>query len=217
MDSASWSSITNRGLIMAFNAGIPLPGDLLSQSQQDLLANNGSLNTTYAIDHVALTSIGATRGFHKDIHIVKRVGNAAAVSGTYTVFSKDYTTDSTTPATDTQLFGITGLGGVSQLTGNASQQEGWCWCGGILLQWGRVNSTTNGTVTFKGRSATTNTIPFPTNCFSVQTIGIFTGANPNGAAGIAVNMSTLSRLKFDWVFNSNSGAYSGFLWFAVGN
>jgi hypothetical protein len=77
----------------------------------------------------------------------------------------------------------------------------------FIFQYGTVNSTTSGTVTFP--------INYSLACLAVITNGIFTGANPNGAAGIAIK-TPLGATSFDWVFNSNSSQYSGFSWIALG-
>lgn len=207
---------------MTYQPGKPLPGDLLSDSQGDIKDNFTVANTVMTVDHYPFDDVSTNKGYHKATHIVKQVGgvNPPTVAGTQILFAKDYTPDTSGGTADTQLFSKTGAGGLSQLTGNSASSDGWCWMGGVLIQWGRVTgisgtSTQTGTVTFKNRSA--GAIPFPTQCFSVTTTCAFTGSTPSGAASVVVKRSTLSATKFDWVFNSNSSAYDSFFWMAIGN
>lgn len=204
---------------MAFNPSIPQPTDNISTSQGQLLSNNQALNNVFFVDHVTFSDTTVEKGYHKVIHLTIQAVNPA-FSGKSLVFSKNYTTDATVPATDTQLFHISGNGAFSQLTGDSQAVNGWQWIGGVLLQWGFVSQsltsgTTLGTVTFKTRAA--GCIPFPTQCFMVTTTGVQTSPNPSSEIGISINSSTLSATKFDWVANSNSNQYKGFYWMAVGN
>jgi hypothetical protein len=51
-----------------YNPSIPQPTDLISNSQAQLLANFGQLNTQFAVDHVAFnTGSGNGDGHHKQI------------------------------------------------------------------------------------------------------------------------------------------------------
>jgi hypothetical protein len=210
---------------MPFNPNIPQPNDLLSNSQQDLLNNNQALNTSFGIDHYTFDDLTINNGRHKDIHLVKRVGNPVATTDTVTIFSKDYTPDTTGAVTDTQLFLETANGIISQLTGKlsglTSPSDGWNWVGGILLQWGIVSQafssgSTTGTVTFKDRVA--GAIPFPNNCFIVTGSPLVSFASlPSSQGSVNIRQSTISKTKFDWQFYTNSNQYIGFLWFAVGN
>lgn len=202
-----------------YNPSIPQPNDDLSDSQGDILNNFSSANTTFDIDHYTFNNATANRGRHKDIHIVTRVGNAGNTSGAYTLFSKDYTPDSTGAVADTQLFGITANGGVSQLSGNNAQADGWVWCGGLLLQWGVITITSSsqtGTVTFKDRVA--GAIPFPTNCFNVQLSLDFTGSVSLAGASTYLVTGAPSNTDFNWAVQLASTATTRkMFWFAVGN
>lgn len=199
-----------------YNPSIPNAGDLLSTSQQNIKDNFTKANSSFGTDHYAFNDGTANNGRHKDIHIVKRVGNAAAVSGIYTVFSKDYTPDTAGGVADTQLFGITQNGGVSQLSGNSSATDGWFWSGGLLIQWGIVtlpgSSNPNGTVTFKNRVA--GAIPFPNNCFNVN-VSLQANVKTSQANTIAV-LGTPSTTSFSWFF-TGSTSYDKFYWVAIGN
>jgi hypothetical protein len=131
------------------------------------------------------------------------------------------TPNSTSTSTDTQLFNQTANGGWSQLTGaltGNSNSDGWVWAGGILLQWGVVSQSfsagsTTGNVVFKDRVP--GAVPFPNNCFVVLTTGFYSGS-ANGAGTATIRFSQTSATGFQWTFNTNSTAYTGFYWFAVG-
>lgn len=204
---------------MAFNPSIPQPTDNISTSQGQLLSNNQALNNVFFVDHVTFSDTTAEKGFHKVIHLTIQAVNPVLM-GKSQVFSKNYTTDSTVPATDTQLFHITGLGTVSQLTGHLAGTNGWQWVGGVLIQWGFVaqvfsSGTTTGSVVFKSRAA--GCIPFPTQCFLVNTTGYHTAPIPSSEIGISINFSTLSATGFTWSANTDSSQYKGFYWIAIGN
>lgn len=191
----------------------------LDVDYQNIQNNFSQLDTTYGVDHVKY-SLAPNNGYHKDIHQIPQAA-PAPVGGINQLFAQSITPDTTGGVSDTQLFSLTGLGGLSQLTGNFSTTEGYQWIGGVLIQWGRITqvfpaSQTSGTVTFKDRAV--GLIPFPTDCFVVIPLAThLTADTPNGAAGVTVNSQTLTRLKFDWTFNSNSDKYRGFFWVAIGN
>ncbi len=206
-----------------FNRNIPASGNDPSDDQPLMLQNNQSTFDLINVDH---NGFGVNDGgYHKPIHLVTQL-TVPVAPPTDMIFSKNYTTNSTVPSVDTQLFNITQGGIVSQLTGHVAAQEGWQVLGGNVIQWGIVtvpgsgsfaSGTATGTVTFKGRSGTTNTIPFPTNCFIVSTTCIYGASNPGDTGTATVKQSTVSATKFDWVFQSNSSQYTGFFWYAVGN
>ncbi len=113
---------------------------------------------------------------------------------------------------------MTGLGGISQLTGNSAAAEGYAWLGGILIQWGKVTFGigVGGTVTFQMR---TNCIPFPNNLFMVNATEFFIDPNiPLGDHGIFIDTNAVTFLKtsFNWYRISNTNS-KGFFWMAIGN
>lgn len=203
---------------MVYNPNIPQPTDLLSDSQKNILDNFSTANTVMGIDHYPFDNSTSNKGYHKDIHIVKRVGNATNVAGTDILFSKDYTPNATVTSTDTQLFNITANGGVSQMTGNHQANDGWVWCAGLLIQWGRITGkagawpTISTQLTFKDRVA--GAIPFPTNCYMVNVS--FIGPTSSSTGDICIN--SVSSTSFFWQFTgSSSASYDGFYWIAIGN
>ena len=200
---------------MSFNPNIPNAGDLLSDSQGEMKLNFQTSNTSFGKDHYPFDDGTANNGYHKDVHVVKRVGDPAAVSGSLIVFSKDYTPDTAGATTDTQLYAMTSGGGISQLTGNNSQSDGWAYLSGVLIQWGVIVSiASSGSVVFKNRVA--GAIPFPNNLFNVQmTVGVSGSTSHTGS--IYVSDSGFSKTGFSWFNADRSTSQTRFYWFAVGN
>lgn len=52
---------------MTFNPNIPQPTDDLSDSQGDLLTNNGALDTSFGIDHYKFSDPTSSNGFHNKV------------------------------------------------------------------------------------------------------------------------------------------------------
>lgn len=209
---------------MTYNPGIPTPTQNLSVSQGLLKDNFTAADNSFGTNHFPFSDLTANNGLHRDINQFKRVGNAPNLTDTYTLFTKDYTPDTTGGTADTQLFGVTGAGGVSQFSGNLATADGWAWVGGVLLQWGFVtdpnitNGTANGTVTFKDR--VTGAIPFPNNCFVVigtNTYSVLATGTRTASLSISKAAGGVTKDKFDWSFNGSSGAATGFFWYAIGN
>jgi len=205
---------------------IPNASDLLSDSQVDIKENFGYLATTLGQDHqIAFgdTDTASGEGYHKVIHYVKQGANPAAIASVLQMYAKDYTPNFTGATPDTQLFTRTGAGGISQLTGNDANTDGWCWLGGILLQWGRKTGLSgmwpagNQTLTFKDRGPSNHGIPFPNNCFAVITSFIGNAVlAPVSTGDIAIQ--SISTLNFVWQFTgSTSATYDGFYWIAIGD
>lgn len=200
-----------------YNPAIPTGTVELDQDYQNLQNNFQQLDTTYKVDHVALTDNTTSNGYHTIIHQQKNVTNTdpAPIAGVNQIYVKEVTPNTTVTTADTQLFSITGAGGISQLTGNFAASEGYQWIGGMLLQWGNVNlpgtNNPNGTVTFKDRVV--GAIPFPTSCLNV-TLTLQANATTAQANSIAV-LGSLSATSFNWVF-TGSTSYNKFYWFAVG-
>jgi len=203
---------------------IPESGHNPSNDQPNMKINNNSIEDLIAVDHLgfndSFNSDPNSGGYHTIIHQIRQSSNPALIPQINQLFCKNYTPDTTGGTADVQLFSTNGSGGTVQLTGTSQQSDGWAWVGGILLQWGSVTASihnTSGTVTFKDRVA--GAIPFPNNCFMVQTTPFTTAApSSDNSASIAVKPgASLTRLKFDWIARTASLTYTGFFWFAVGN
>jgi len=213
---------------MAYKANIPQPGDLLSQSQQDILNNFSQANTAFGTDHTPF-DVNTNVGFHKPIHMLVSA-DPGGTAGTFTAYSKSYTPNYPGATADTQMFGETAGATILQLSGtqNATNlisgknyTSGFAWVGGILLVWGEVIQTfsagrTRATTTFQ--NATNKTIPFPNKCFIVFTTPLNdSGSLPSSQRFISISIETQTTTSFDWLVNTDSSSYTGFNWIAIGN
>lgn len=208
--------------IPTYTPGYPPDGSSLGQTKVPIRNNLDGTFQTLAIDHVNNNGQPGSQpaGYHTIIHEVPQT-SVSTVSGYNQVFSgvpgtlvvNAVTTPNIPPNGDTQLYSLTGMGGLSQLTGNHAAANGYCWVGGILIQWGKVSSTSSGNVLFNAAN-----VNFQNNCFSILTNPFWVGSTtPSGAAGVSVK--GLSPTGFQWVFNTNSSSYTGggFYWLAIGN
>lgn len=228
----------------SYNDGVPATNDNPTDDQPQMLINTQSIKSIIGEDH---NTFGINNGgYHTIIHqdnpvatprTRSGVGAVTAnfptpISGINQVFQALYTPDSTGATEDTQLFNLTGGGGVSQLTGSftppANASEGWQWIGGVLVQWGRVIIQTasgkdSGTVTFKDRVV--GAIGFPNFCYTVLITPVSKGTLPSSQISISIrrdptNASTtllMDKDSFSWFSYTNSSDYRGFLWIAIGS
>jgi hypothetical protein len=217
-----------------FNTTVPAANDAPRNDQPIMQTNNASTAGIIAVDHIGFNVPNG--GYHTLLHQPNQiVGGQAAwnptagsgvpaaiaatkIAGVQQTFSMLYTPNSTGATADTQLFSLTGKGGISQLTGCFAFTDGWAWLGGILLQWGRITGlagawpTTPQTVTFKDRVA--GAIPFANACFSVYVT--FIGPTSSSTGDICIN--SISATNFVWQFTgSSSASFGGFYWAAIGN
>ncbi len=217
-----------------YSDNIPFDTNDPSVDQPNMKTNTNSIDNLINVDHVSFNFPNG--GYHRIIHQINNNASPRTRSGvgaTYAnfpaaiptinqVFQALYTPDTTAAVADTQLFNITGIGGISQLTGNLATTDGWCWVGGILIQWGFVSITLPaGTVTFKDR--VTGAIPFPNNIFNIQaTFTRKSSSSPSGAATIWIRKNSNPEpdiTEFTWNISGSSGASTpdGFYWTAIGN
>lgn len=223
---------------LPYDPTVPVPSNDPGDDVNSMQSNTGSIGTWAGIDHYGYSNNSG--GYHKLIHqpnqtvggqavwIPNNVGIRAAIqatkiTGIQQTFPLLYTPDTTGGVQDTQLFTMTGRGGISQLTGNLATSDGWNWLGGILIQWGTVSvtpgawPTTNQIKIFKDRSL--GCIPFPNSCFSIVTnfIGPSSGTNSDRAT---ISIVAKSSTQFTWVFcpsSSSTATFTGFYWIAIGN
>ncbi|CAB4121555.1 hypothetical protein UFOVP1357_58 [uncultured Caudovirales phage] len=210
---------------ITYNLNIPNPPNDPGDDVSPMQVNTNSVNSWTNVDHVEFNSVTPPSGYHTVIHQVLQSVDPGNIVNVNQVYQKNYTTNSTVSTTDTQLFSITGSGIISQLTGqltNGTSSDGWCWVGGILIQWGVFlqdfsSGSTKGTLVFKDR--VTGAIPFPTNCFIVIGGPIWdsTEGTPGSQASLNIDLNTIARQRFGWQFYTNSSDYEGFYWIALGN
>jgi len=197
-----------------------------SADQSPMKTNTNSADSIIAVDHFSFNDNQG--GYHNIIHQPVQLADPAIIASINQMYVKSVTPDTTGGVSDTQLFTRTGLGGISQLTGNYAAVQGYQWVGGILIQWGSVTISTGtgssthrtGSVTFKDRNGNQSTIPFPNNCFNV--VASFTAQNTSQTtASNSLSVLNLTTTSFSWVANSSSSSFvtnfPTFYWVAIGN
>jgi len=246
-------------LNLNYNRDIPFATHNPSVDQPDMQTNTNSVDTWVTVDHHGFqdneggyhtvihqdpnTSIGGTPttrtttggGGYTDVNF------PPTVAGVNQVFTANVTTRTLVPLnTDSQLMAITGLGGISQLTGDAAAIQGYQFIGGNVVMWGTVNTElaigSNGTISFQTRNVGDLVcIPFPNNCWSLYASPFFTNDPVPPAPPPTLGIPTygcmiafdnfpanFTRLQFAWraYFTATvltGPKYQGFYWWAVGN
>lgn len=207
--------------IPTYTTGYPPDGSSLGQTKSTIRNNLDGTFQTLNIDHVNNNGSPGTQpaGYHMVIHEVPQT-SVNTVTGYNQVFSGvpgtlvvNSTTTSAVPAnSDQQLYSLTGGGILSQLTGHSAATNGYQWVGGVLMQWGIVNTpSSTGTVTF----ATSN-VSFPNNCFNVQ-VSLVAHAGGSGTVNTISSITgTVTKNSFNYSYTGTT-SYSAFYWFAIGN
>lgn len=193
--------------MITYNLNVPNGPNNPSVDYPNMQINTNALNTFLSIDHVGFNASPNPNGYHKTIHQVPLNADPATIANIGQIYSKNVTVNA---ISDTQLFFRTGLGGISQLTGNSAGTSGYQWIGGTLLQWGTTTASGTGS-----RVVVFNAAPnfdFPNACFQVivqlQAIPLVTGSW--GVTNITSTGFTLQTVT--------SAVPSGrpFSWFAIG-
>lgn len=210
---------------MSFNPSIPRPGDLLSESQVDLLQNNGSLNGSFSRNHIPL-DVSTNNGKHTFVELVDSdpVGTPPVPplsSGTGTIYTKNtgaqnmfYTNGST--GNEYQLTNVSGGADFAKFGTNTtytgSLEGGWTFLpGGLFLQYGYAPISAAGTPT-----PITFPISFNNPPFSI-TIGIInTQGNSPSANSAFVKDGTVVSSGFT-ATNSSGSSGTQIYWMAIGN
>ena len=127
---------------MAYNANIPQPTDLLSQSQSDLLANFQALQTLIDVNHVDFAS--GDQGKHKWCSFPVQGASPATAAAEVAVFSRT----STLTTVPELCIRFAGNGTVTEMTSAFLNVIGWSFLpSGILLKWGGASAGGPGSFT----------------------------------------------------------------------
>jgi hypothetical protein len=220
-----------------YDPTVPAANNAPRNDQPVMQTNAVSIQGIISVDH---ENFGiATNGYHTVIHQrtgagtqdLTRSGSGsvyanipANIPGVNQLLAGLYTPDTTGGSADTQLFSLTGNAGISQLTGSHTASDGWCWAGGILIQWGRFtpgggtfpSGTNVGSIIFKDRVV--GAIPFPNNCFMITASpSTLSTTLATTTASVIILSNTVSKNGFSFEFFSSTNVYNGFYWVAVGN
>lgn len=205
---------------MAYQANIPQPNNLLSQSQDDILNNFQAIQTLIGVNHANFGS--ADEGKHKWLSLPQQAATPPAGSafgatelGIYnavnaTTTKNELYVNKTNQATVVQVPMTASI--LSTNSAPAAGTTGWSYLpSGIIIKWGSANGTGNFAVDFTGLG------PTYTNILSIQlTIN----------SALAVDVDTAVRLRnvispsqfAVWVSpRTTTGTATGsFLWLTIG-
>lgn len=191
--------------LISYIQDIPASANNPSNDQPNMRLNTNAIANFLAVDHVPFDVNNS--GYHTIIHQLPNGGvvpvDPITIAGVGQLYVKNVTYNA---ITDTQLFFKTGLGGISQLTGNNAVQNGWQILGGTILQWGQD------AVLFNPTTTTINfPLTFPNACFSVVITPFRNASNVD-----TVYMVSQSPTSF--VCRNTSGAGITMInWMAIGN
>ncbi len=204
--------------ILPYTPNYPPDGFTLGQTKAIIRNNLDGTFQTLGVDHINNNGQPGNKpaGYHSIIHEVPQT-NVSTVAGYNQLFCgvpgslvvNGITTPNIPPNGDTQLYSLTGMGGLSQLTGN-NTNIGYNWVGGILIQWGIIHPLVSQTTTPQSFN-----INFQNNCFNVQ----LTLGNPSStgnAQTASVRDGSISKSGFSYNYSGGS-AYDTIYWFAIGN
>lgn len=193
---------------MSFNPNVPTGLVNLDVDYANVQNNFSSSNTSFGVNHVPF-SVALNNGKHKFVEMPNGILPVGLAAGESTLYSKSVSGAS-------QLFFTRDNSGIEiQLTGPTTpvaNTNGYTFLpGGILMQWGIVNSpTSTGTVTF----ATAN-IAFPTSCFNVQCTLIAKSGGTSTSNTVAPITGTVTNTGFGYSYTATS-SYVAFYWVALG-
>jgi len=213
--------------IPTYTPGYPPDGSSLGQTKATIRNNLDGTFETLGIDHVNNNGQPGSQpaGYHTIIHQVSQT-SVSTVAGYNQVFSgvpgtlvvNGVTTPNIPPGGDTQLYSLTSLGGLNQITGSVPANNGYAWLGGVLLQWGKFNLSGS-----QGQKApvsfNTSNVDFPNNCFMVQLTLICNSSGTSSSDNtLSVVRGSVTNTGFTFQYNGSGGSnYQQFYWLAIGN
>lgn len=212
---------------MTYLPNIPLPTDLLSDSQRDIKNNFTKANTSFGLNHYAFDNGTVNNGKHQFVEIVDAALPVGLVAGEGTNYCKFiqtttahnesclfYTPDATTQeyqitrtiAPEFTKFAVNNAYGTPPAT--FTQIGGWTFLpGGILVQYG-----------FFGKAGATGSsgqiqfpVPYTTSVFTIQ-LTLFRNSGNQSLTLSATTPPTLTTFDF---LTSSSGS-DGIYWYSIG-
>lgn len=139
---------------MAFNSNIPQAGDVLSQSQADLLNNFGAINTAFNLNHGNFNAANQGKHLFLEMPVVADQVTAAGEVGVYCK-------NGATSGVPELFFRRQSAGAITPMTEASAMANGWTWLpSGLLMQWGTQVNT-------GGPNSYNFPIAFPTACLQV--------------------------------------------------
>src|ERR1017187_2807970 len=129
-------------MTITYNRNIPDGPNNPSTDQPNMKTNTNSIDDIIAVDHQSFS--GQNAGYHTVIHETSQLSLPTAIAGVNQLFAM--IPPVALPPNDTQLFSLTGMNVLSQMTGSATKtnagppitKNGYFWCAGFLIQFGVV-------------------------------------------------------------------------------
>lgn len=216
--------------ILTYVEGFPMDNQSLGASKVQVRNNLDGTFETLGIDHVNNNGEPGSNpaGYHTLIHQVTQsaVSTVAGVNQIFSGIPGTLTVNSNPTQTipnngDTQLYSLTGMGGLSQLTGHNASTNGYVWISGILLQWGKAGPSGTINTAVNLNNAPTN-FTFPNNIFGIWATAIPTNlALPNNNPGpvLYIPPASISTSGFSIgnVGAPGVGTPWSYYWLAIGN
>lgn len=213
---------------MTYLPNIPLPSDLLSDSQRDIKNNFTKANTSFGIDHRTFSDATVLNGYHTVIHQVpfstttsnppnnQPVITPVAVAGVGEIFTAEINDGN---GIDTALYYLTTNNKLVQFTRNfqpiVTLNNGATFLpGGFILNFGRVTGLSGSwpsgdqILTYAAPN-----VPFTSAGYAVFTT--FLGPTSSSSGDICINQTNAGN--FHWEFTgSSSSSFDGFMWWSLG-
>lgn len=200
----------------SYQPNIPTGTETLDVDYLNLRGNFQQMDTTYKVDHVALTDGTVMNGYHKTVHMTDAAGDPATVTGTGILYNKEINDGINT---DYELHFKSSLGNVIQLTRNfvpSAGTNGYTFLpGGLIFQWGLLAiavGATDGTTTFTYTGV--GNIAFPNNVFG-GSVNFRLSGDPTNKFSCGFKTLTTTQATISW--SSSSSRPNGFYWTLIGN
>jgi hypothetical protein len=223
--------------IPEYTQGYPPDGSSLGQTKIQIRDNLDGTFLTLGVDHINNNGLPGDNpaGYHNLIHMVVQTATPSNITGITQLFAGNPSVlvnpntgipNGIPSGSDNQLFLLTGGNSFCQMTGRSSAQNGYVWCGGLLIQWGTyaaVGGNFPAGSSYSGNASQTSVmypVPYPNNVyFGVASPTISFSAKPNSQGSVNMRSSTFNAgaaSSFDWQFYTNSADYTGFFWVTIG-
>ena len=200
--------------IPSFTSGQPPDGSSLGGTKANIRNNLDGTFQVFGVDHFSQNN--STPGYHQKSTYPNISGPPTTASGQLALYSKAISSgksalfmvrDNNT-ATETQLTS-------PSIIAPLLDENGYTFLpGGILLQWGIINSTAS---SYQTLLFATENVNFPNACFNVYCQPYGKSPPSSSQATIQINASTVSKTSFQWAFVTNGSNWTGFSWLAIGN
>lgn len=205
----------------------------LDQDYINLQRNFQAADTSFGVDHTNFSTDTEQNGYHKEIRQIpfstvasnpmnnQPVAAPAAIASYGQIFQAQINDGYNL---DEALYFLSGGNRLTQMTRNfqplAAANGYTSLPGGLVLQWGVVNSNTNGQVFFNNIVTVPSNVKFTSNIFGLWTQLFYNGVTvPTFSGTVAIKLQGgPPATNFLWkVVSSNAGFYDGFFWVALGN